>query len=447
MPPPLHRVLYKLEGRNARFIKRHQVRASHAPVGQSRESRVFKRLHPGFEQRIDLQVVLRVNAPEFAWTIIGIEISGDFRMLLQLLLPVLHITLDISGGSIKPLLLASPEDDADGAARLDTNLFQDADSLQHGYEPCAVIPCSRAHLVAIQMSTQQHQFIFQPWVCPRYFRHDIVNRPVAGEVDSDINIHLHLFPVADQAFHQTVVLTSYIHFARSHARQFLLIETQSRHAVIPILMDNNGRLLFADKLQHLLIAQFRPWNHLDRTRAAGLHLRNRVIGSVLQVLFREPACHRVKADLVIHDRRHQDNLSFQASLECLQFAFVLRRDQHHFPSHCATGSIRPSHRTGENGDIIRGSHRHISLVNVPAATRPIASKVNPGIGQSIGSHRLLRNLLPSFHAVRTSQARTCIIEQLIRKLFHLGIPHLLQFDLLGNGEVNCLLLCKSCREA
>jgi hypothetical protein len=69
---------------------------------------------------------------------------------------LLHVALR----SEQAFFLAAPQADANGAARLDVQRFQDAHGFHHDDGAGAVVGCARARVPGVEMGAEHHEFIF-----------------------------------------------------------------------------------------------------------------------------------------------------------------------------------------------------------------------------------------------------------------------------------------------
>ena len=143
--------------------------------------RSLKGLHPGLENRRHGFVFLQVNAANFAAAVIYIEIGGDFCLLRlhrdrsgiapqqsrhSFHVGIVHgwaraeMLLDITLRAKQSFFFAAPQTNADGAARMDVEGFQNANRFHHHDGARAVVGGSGAGVPGIEMRAQHDHFIF-----------------------------------------------------------------------------------------------------------------------------------------------------------------------------------------------------------------------------------------------------------------------------------------------
>src|SRR5712691_5923781 len=132
---------------------------------------VFERVEPGFEDRNDGRVLLRVDAAYFAGSIIEIEVRGQLRVLrldgqrtgvapecgrkIALLLgrfrPGCEMLRDVRPRSEKALFFAGPQSDANGATRLNADRLEHADDFHRYHGARAVVRRPGASMPRIEV--------------------------------------------------------------------------------------------------------------------------------------------------------------------------------------------------------------------------------------------------------------------------------------------------------
>src|SRR4029079_17619341 len=112
-------VLNELKSRQTHSIIRLMVGARRRREYHGRRAKIAKRFEPRLEDRNDRRIVLGINTADGARPVVHVEIA---RQLLPLGREVLSRRIDgtemlahVRGRADEPLLLASPQTDADGA--------------------------------------------------------------------------------------------------------------------------------------------------------------------------------------------------------------------------------------------------------------------------------------------------------------------------------------------
>src|ERR1700747_528029 len=76
-----HWVLDELKPRNTDSVERLMISASSVAHCQRGHAEISEGLHPGFENRGDCLVLLKINAANLSRSVVYVEIRGDFGLL------------------------------------------------------------------------------------------------------------------------------------------------------------------------------------------------------------------------------------------------------------------------------------------------------------------------------------------------------------------------------
>ena len=157
------------------------IRSARVAHGQGRHTEIFERLHPGFENRRDRFILLKVDAANLARPVVHVEVGGNLRLLRldadrtsltaqQRGHPfhegIVHrrtraeVLLHIVLRSQQALLFPAPQPDANGAPRLDIERLQYTNGFHHHDRSSAIVGRARARVPRIQMRAEHHNFVF-----------------------------------------------------------------------------------------------------------------------------------------------------------------------------------------------------------------------------------------------------------------------------------------------
>src|SRR5690606_18078879 len=221
-------VLYELEAREPGAVEGDVVGAAGVARGDHGGADVVERLQPGLEDRHRGQVLLRVDAADPAGTVVEVEVGAELlvrRLALELaavaaeerrqpgLLGVGRLRVrgevlgDVVGRADQALLLAAPQRDADGAARLGADRLEDAHGLHHHRDAGAVVGGAGGGVPGIHVRADHHHLVGE-----RATTGDLGDGVVAlavgvgGEAGIRMQAQAHGFALVQRAHHLVVVL-------------------------------------------------------------------------------------------------------------------------------------------------------------------------------------------------------------------------------------------------
>src|SRR5690606_14995518 len=173
-------ILHELEARKPDAVERDVVGAAGVARDHHGGADVGERLHPRLEDRHRGEGFLGVHAADLARAVVQVEVGREpvvRRLALQLAVVFaqegrqvllrriggLRIrgegTRNVVGRTDQALLLTAPQRDADGAARLDADLLEDAHGLHHHRHAGAVVGRAAAGVPGVHVRAEHHHFI------------------------------------------------------------------------------------------------------------------------------------------------------------------------------------------------------------------------------------------------------------------------------------------------
>ena len=426
----VERILDELEARDADVIERQVVRAFRVLQGDGRHSEVLQRLHPGLEDRPDLEVLLEIDAADAARAVVVVEISRDLGVvglgqefggvsegippvLLQflevqlvqaLLVGVPEVTGDVAARAVEALLLAGPESRPDGPPRLDAEGLEDADRL-HGHGAAGgVVHRPRPAGPGVEMPAEHDQLVLL--IRAGDLGRDIVALGVLvidRRPDLDLQRHRDL-EVEDAA--DPVVLFGGDENAGALAagREILPVPfigiDPDRAEIGPV--PARGLDQATDLFRHEELLELLPFQaallsgliRLDRLDGDGRFL------DLPEALFVEPGGRGAEAGVDRPGFLEQDDRPLELAFVFFQVGLGREESQDGASRDPALGASRPRSRVGQDGHIGRGRHVGGDIFAGPAQAK-LPDRLDDGVGQAELGEPLDRPGRPPCHRPAT----------------------------------------------
>src|SRR6202047_4372505 len=250
----VQRVLNKLEARDANGIKGQVVCAARVPVSYGCYAQVPERLHPLLEDGIHRGIALGVDAPNFARSVVDVEIGGDeFLLGFELEWPryfsdefrqshlirsgrergAAKVLVCVALAAKESFFFSGPQGNSDGSPRLHLNRVQDAHNLQRNDRACPVIRRTGTRDPAVQMTANHDDFVPQLGVGSWNFGHRVEAMLV---VSSKFGFHVHLnrdgYMLLQQAKDPAIAFDLGNHHGKRHSRIPMIRSSAQRGAVV-----------------------------------------------------------------------------------------------------------------------------------------------------------------------------------------------------------------------